>query len=218
VIVDAALRILRAEGLDAVTMRRVATDLDTGPASLYVYIRGRDELRQAMLDRVAGSVKVETPDPVRWREQVHALVQGTLAALEAHPGIARVAVANVPTGESSMLVAENLLALLRAGGVEDRDAAWACDVIPMITTASAIESATYQERGEVDRAAAESELVQRLTGVFATLSPTRFPNLTGLSDELTSGDGDQRFRFAIDTFLDGLVARAARARHQSDRG
>ena len=46
--------------------------------------------------------------------------------------------------------------------------------------------------------------------MFTQLSPARFPNLTQLSDELTSGDGDQRFEFAIDTFLDGLVARAAR--------
>src|SRR3984957_2935756 len=55
-IVDVALAITRAEGLDAVTMRRVAAELDTGAASLYVYVRNRDELLRAMLDRVAGTV------------------------------------------------------------------------------------------------------------------------------------------------------------------
>ena len=59
VIVDAALEILRAEGLDAVTMRSVAAELDTGPASLYVYIRGRDELREAILDRVSSTIELE---------------------------------------------------------------------------------------------------------------------------------------------------------------
>ena len=87
-IVETALRILREEGLDAVTMRALATELDTGPASLYVYIAGRDELRQAMLDRVGRLVELEEPDPARWREQVHRLVRALLKAMEAHPGIA----------------------------------------------------------------------------------------------------------------------------------
>ena len=102
VILDTALRILREEGLEAVTMRRLATELDTGPASLYVYIAGRDELRNAMLDRVAGMIELEAPDPARWREQVHALALGMLRTMEAHPGIATVAVANPPTGERSL--------------------------------------------------------------------------------------------------------------------
>jgi AcrR family transcriptional regulator len=211
-IVETALGIVRREGLEAATMRRVATELDTGPASLYVYVRGSDELRQAMLDRLAGSIPIETPDPTQWREQVHRLVQGVLAALDAHPGIARVAVANVPTGENSLRFAENLLALLLAGGIDAQDAAWACDIVPLITTASAVETATYVERGKTDRPAAETELVQQLTGVFAGLPPDRFPNLTAFTEELTSGDGQQRFQFAIDTFLDGLVARAERRR------
>jgi AcrR family transcriptional regulator len=209
VIVDAALAILREEGLDAVTMRRVATALDTGPASLYVYIRGRDELRTAMLNRVSDSVAYQEPDPARWREQVHTLVAQMLAAMEALPGIARVAVANVPTGESALRVADNLLGLLRAGGIRDQDAAWACDILPLIATAYAVETVTHQERAAAN-GPAEPEWVEHLASVFTSLPPERFPNLTALPDELTSGDGESRFVFAIDTFLDGLVARAAR--------
>src|SRR6202012_6195275 len=69
VILDTAMRILREEGLDAVTMRRLATELDTGPASLYVYIRNREELLNALFDRVGGMVALQEPDPARWREQ-----------------------------------------------------------------------------------------------------------------------------------------------------
>src|SRR5580704_7391894 len=62
-IVDAALAILRAEGLEAVSMRRVAAALDTGAGSLYVYVAGRDGLLEAMFDRIVAAVKLETPDP-----------------------------------------------------------------------------------------------------------------------------------------------------------
>src|ERR1700753_2787597 len=82
-IVDGALRIVRDEGVDAVTMRRLATELDTGPASLYVYFSGRDALLNAMLDRVAAMVPLEEPDPARWREQVHRLLEWMLKAMEA---------------------------------------------------------------------------------------------------------------------------------------
>jgi AcrR family transcriptional regulator len=204
-IVDTALRILRAEGLEAVTMRRVATELDTGPASLYVYIEGRDELRRQMLDRVAGSVPLDEPDPSRWRQQLHALLNALLRAMEAHPGIAAVAVGDPPTSEHTLLFAEYMMGLLLAGGIRPQDAAWACDILPLITTASALETAVHVARGN-----SEEETVQRLDAAFSALSVDRFPNIVAHGDALTSGSGDDRFAFAIDVFLDGLVARAGR--------
>lgn len=204
-IVDAALSILRAEGLEAVTMRRVAAELDTGPASLYVYIAGRDALRHAMLDRVAGTVALEEPDPARWREQLHALLTGWLRAMEAHPGIAAVAVANPPTTGRALLGAESMMSLLLAGGIGPRDAAWACDILPLITTARAMETAAHAARGS----SAEATAV-RLDAAFAALPAERFPSLARHADELVSGSAEERFAFAVDVFLDGLVARAAR--------
>jgi AcrR family transcriptional regulator len=206
-ILDVALRILRAEGLDALTMRRLATELDTGPASLYVYIRNRDELLNALLDRVDGMVPLEEPDPLRWREQLHRLVRNMLQAMEAHPGIARVAVANIPTGDRALRLAENMLGLLLAGGIAPDDAAWACDYLPLITTASAVETAVHQERGH--DTTYESATIDHLTAAFSGLPADRFPNLTDHADQLMSGEADERFDWAIDVFLDGLVARAA---------
>jgi AcrR family transcriptional regulator len=205
-IVETALKVLRAEGLDAVTMRRVATELDTGPASLYVYIGGRDELRREMLDRVAGSVPIEEPDPDRWREQLHRLLTGVLRAMEAHPGIATVAVGDPPTSERTLLVADYMMGLLLAGGITPQDAAWACDILPLITTASAMETVVHTGRGHT-----EAATVERLDAVWGALDPDRFPNIVKYGDELISGSGDDRFTFAVDVFLDGLVARAARA-------
>jgi len=138
VIVDAALEILRGgEGLEAVTMRRVATLLDTGPASIYVYIRNQEELRVAMLQRVLGAVELESPDPGRWREQVHVLVRRLLDAYQAHPGIAAVAATRSPSREARPRIADALLGLLSAGAIDAQDAAWACDVLPMLASASA---------------------------------------------------------------------------------
>jgi len=75
-----------------------------------------------------------------------------------------VAIANIPTGENSLRAAENMLALLLAGGITPRDAAWACDILPLITTSLAVETATYEERG------AEPDAVgEELSAFFNTL-------------------------------------------------
>src|SRR3954453_19067426 len=61
-LVAAALEIARTEGVDAVSMRRVAQALDTGPASLYVYVADRDELHELLFDAAIGRIEPERVD------------------------------------------------------------------------------------------------------------------------------------------------------------
>lgn len=211
-IVDAALAICRKEGLEAVTMRRVAAELDTGPASLYVYVQNRQQLLEEMLDRVAGGVPLPPIDPARWREQLHELVGGWLRAMESHPGLASVAVGNPPTSEHTMVGADHLMGLLVAGGVTPQDAAWACDILPLIATATAVETDVHRAQGHTG-----GETAERIEATLASLPAERFPYLARYGAELVSGDGDERFRFAIDVFLDGLVARGRGVTPTTDR-
>ena len=127
-------------------------------------------------------------------------------AMAAHPGIAQVALANIPTGGNALRAAESLLATLRAGGIADQPAAWGCDILPLIATATVVEGDIYRARGDQT----EEEVVQQVTAVFDSLPPERFPNLSALSTELTSGGGDARFAFAIDCMLDGMLAMSRR--------
>lgn len=195
-IVDTALTILRAEGLEAVTMRRVAAELGAAPASLYTHISGRDELHGAMLEHVAGSIPLPVPDAERWRRQVHELLGGLLRALAQHPGMATVAAASPGADERSLMVSENLLGLLGAGGIEDRDAAWAGDILQLLVFGVATASEPGDEPDDEG-------------GAFVALPPDRFPNITRLARELGTGSPYDRFAFAVDALLDGLLARSA---------
>jgi AcrR family transcriptional regulator len=201
-VVDAALAILQSEGLAAVTMRRVAATLDTGAASLYVYVAGREGLLRAMQDRVFAAVELDAPDPARWRAQLHALLTRMRQALIAHPGIAATAMAEPPATEATLLVLENLLGLLLAGGLDPQDAAWAADIFALLVTYAAIEADV--------RRADHREQAGELSQTFAGLPPGRFPLITAHAAQLVAGDGEERFRFATDVVLDGLLARAAR--------
>jgi AcrR family transcriptional regulator len=208
-VVDAALAILKSDGLEAVTMRRVAAALDTGAMSLYVYVPGREGLLQAMLDRVTATVELEAPDPSQWRAQLHSLLARMHQALLAHPGMAALTLADPPTTETVLLLAENLLGILLVGGLGPQDAAWACDILVLLVTAVASEDDVRRARSGGD----DGDRQHRVDDIYTTLAglpPDRFPLITAYAAQMVAGDGDERFRFAIDVVVDGVLARAAR--------
>jgi AcrR family transcriptional regulator len=207
-VVDAALTILQEDSLEAVTMRRVAAALDTGAASLYVYVSGREGLLKAMLDRVISTIELEAPDPSRWRAQLHSLLERMRQALAAHPGIAAITLTDSPTTEPVLHLTENLLGILLAGRLHPQEAAWTCDICVTLVMATAREDDARRPRlGRDDDRRAQ---VDRLSDVFAGLPPDRFPLLSTHAQQMVTGDGDERFRFAIDVVLDGIRVLAAR--------
>jgi AcrR family transcriptional regulator len=198
-IVDAALAILKSQGLEAVSMRRVAAALDTGAGSLYVYVAGREGLLEAMFDRIVATIELETPDPSRWRAQLHSLLTRMRDALVAHPGIAATAMVDPPRTEAALTVLENLLGILLAGEIDPQDAAWAADILAAQVTYAAIEAGL--RRTDPD------ELADKVAADLARLPADRFPLITAYTPQLVAGDVEERFRFAIDAVIDGVLAR-----------
>ncbi|HEY7075295.1 MAG TPA: TetR/AcrR family transcriptional regulator [Solirubrobacteraceae bacterium] len=200
-VLEAGLRVLRARGIDGVTMRAVAGELETGAASLYVYFPNRKALLDAMFDEVAGAIDVsEKPDPARWREQLTGVLTRIVETMDAHPGIARVPLANPPTGPNSARIAEYVLALLAAGGVHDRSAAWFLDVVFLFVNATAYETTIFIERGE-----REGDLPAALERQFAQLDPVAFPNFSRMRSFITKGSGEERFAFGLRLMIEGLL-------------
>ena len=203
-IVDAALAIVREEGIDALTMRRLAHALDTGPASLYVYVANRDELWDLVFDAAVASIETEPTDPARWREQLHALAGRMVHMMVVeYPGMARLAMARIPVGDNALRVSESVLSLLKAGGVGDQAAAYAADLLSMFVTATASEQSLYAQLYSDPEH--EMREVARIAERFATVSPERFPTIAALRAQLTSGDGEERFSLGLDVLINGLL-------------
>jgi AcrR family transcriptional regulator len=210
-IIDAALEIVRNEGVDALSMRRLAQALDTGPASLYVYVANRDELWELIFDAAVGTLETEPTDPARWREQLHTLA-GRMVHLMAveYPGMARLAMARIPVGDNALRTSESLLSLLKAGGVSDQAAAYAADLVSLYVTAIAYEQG-LQAQLYADPDHKRNE-VERVAQRFASISPERFPTIFALREQLTTGDGDERFALGIDVLINGLLATSTEGR------
>ena len=116
-IVATSLRILDAEGLDALSMRRVAQELGTGPASLYAHVENKEELLDLIYDEVMAEIRVPEPEPERWLEQLREMALDAFRVLRAHADIAKIGLANIPTGPNGLRVAEAQMAIMLAGGV-----------------------------------------------------------------------------------------------------
>lgn len=207
-IVDTALELVAKEGYDAVTMRRIAAALGTGPSSLYAHVASKRQLDQMLIDRIVEGVELPEPDPERWEEQVKQIGRSFLARLQAYPGIARATIGNIPFGPNAMRASEALLGYLRAGGLPDRVVAYAADLLPLYINAVAFEQNV--RASATGREADPEDFVTQMRDYFAAMPADRFPNFVALADLLVEGDETDRFEFGLDVLVSGLAAVAAR--------
>jgi TetR/AcrR family transcriptional regulator, tetracycline repressor protein len=198
-IVDAALALLEREGLQGVSMRKLAQELGAGAASLYWHVGDKEELLALMLDRIVGEGEVVEPDPEHWQEQVKEMLRAARRLMLKRRDAAQLSLGRIPAGPNSLPVMERQLAVLHAAGLPPRVISYAADMFALFVGGFAFEESMGQEG---DPAA--------LGEYFASLPPDRFPTLTALAGDLTEGGSDERFEFAIELLVRGLEAMANR--------
>ncbi|WP_084144975.1 TetR/AcrR family transcriptional regulator [Amycolatopsis jejuensis] len=208
-VVKTALEILAAEGIDAVSMRRVAQQLDTGPASLYAYVANKGELDELMLDAALGEVPCPEPDPARWTEQVKEQIRHQISAMMAYPGIAKVAWQTpIPVTPNSLLQGEIMLRLLRAGGLDLRQATFAGDALGTYAKAFAYEASGWTF-GDYDPAEMD-ERGQQMSAYMQSLPADMFANLLQAGQFFNADTSEARLEFALEAFVAGLAAMVKR--------
>jgi AcrR family transcriptional regulator len=205
-IVAETIKIMRAEGLEKVTMRRVAQALDTGPASLYVYVANTTELHTAVLDELMGSLRTDATDKAAmegWRAELHAVLHAYSDVLFTYPGLARSALVLRPTGSNALRLYDRILALLLDGGVTAARAAWGVDLLLQRVTANAAE----HSKPAIDEAPADVECdTDGLAAGLRGVDPSIAPHVAEHAEELLSGTPEQRTSWAIDALINGIAS------------
>lgn len=208
-IVDAAMAIVDAGGLDALSMRSVAQALGTGPASLYAHITDKDELLSLLIERVAGELELPEVDAEHWQEQLKAMVRATHYGLLAHRDLARAGLANIPLGEGALRFSDRMIEIMRSGGLPEQVIAYGCDLLPLYAVATAYEQALYAERMTTEEG---ERYIAEIGEYFAALPADRYPNIVALAGPLVAGGGEgERFEFGLDVLVAGLAAYGRRA-------
>lgn len=199
-IVDAAWAVLEADGIEKLTMRRLAADLDTGPASLYVYVASTTEVHALLIDRLLGRLDLRWDGASDWHERLRELLASYAALLMEHPGLARSALVTWPDGPHYLDLVELVLRLLTAGGAPPERAAWGVDVLLQLATAMAAEHST---RGD----GPHGQDVGDLAATLGSADPGRHPLVSSLGVAgLVGGERGERRDWALDAVINGVVA------------
>lgn len=199
-IIDAAMAVLRRDGAEKLTMRRIATDLDTGPASLYVYVRSTTEIHALLIDRLLTELDLSWNGRGDWHRRLRRLLVDYVTLLASHPGLARSALVTWPQGENYLDLVELMLRLQTAGGVPEGRAAWGVDVLLQQATAMAAE---YGSRGQADH----DQTTDELQSSFSDPDAGRHPTLARIGgDQMVGGETGERRDWAIDALIAGVAA------------
>jgi AcrR family transcriptional regulator len=204
-IVDAALRVLKRHGSDGLSMRRVADELGTGPASLYWHVANREELVNLLIDRVASEIPLPAPDPDHWQQQLTDWVLKAREAFKRYPGVAGLTLGRIPVGPTLVRWSEWGLALLRGAGVPDRIAAYSFDLLGLYLGATSYEEG-MPPPAPTGKPLGIEELAQMIRGYFESLPKEQFPNVHATLDEMFSGGPEERFRLGLDVIVRGLAS------------
>ncbi|GAA2314132.1 hypothetical protein SVIO_101430 [Streptomyces violaceusniger] len=157
-----------------------------------------------LIGRLCSEVVLPEPDPAEWREQILDVYAQIRDQYLKYPGVSRAALGVVPTNLSTLRVKEGLLAILLAGGIEPRNAAWALDALSLYVSAYTLEqSLVRQRRRHPDQEwdLGREELIHR----FTALPTDTFPQTRRYAAELTSGTGHDRFDFTLGLIMDNLT-------------
>ena len=204
-ILDRALTVADAEGIDAVSVRRLARDLGVTPMALYWHVDDKNALLHALGDRLLGGLDLTVDERVPWPEQLRAFVVSFTAVLRAHPSAAML-IGSLPTVASANALGATEVALdiLRRAGFSPEEAAHITTQIVRTTTSMVI--------AELDVIPATGE--PACTEEFLrSLPPERFPRVIEAAGPLSAHEDPESFYdLVIELILAGVEAAAARRR------
>lgn len=194
-VLDAAVALADAEGIDALTVRRLADVLGVHPTSLYNHVASKEALLAGVVDRLFEEAAL--PSQVDgWEQWVRALADGLRRVASAHPG-AVLALTRVPyTGAGALAQTELALDAFRRAGFEVAEAAAA-----VAATSLALLGLALNERP------APVEVLS-----LATPGVRDRPRLAEVLEEEAHGGGEDHWGLLVDVLVRGLRARRRAAR------
>ncbi|MFC4006336.1 TetR/AcrR family transcriptional regulator C-terminal domain-containing protein [Nonomuraea purpurea] len=207
-IVAAAIQVADAEGLAAVSIRRVAGELGARAMTLYSYIERKEDLLALMLDEIATEVLVEGPLPDDWRQALLTLATHERELVRRHPWRVELISHRLAVGPNGLRHVEQKLAAIDGLGV-DRLTAWRFlaafnDYMTGFVIRESAERGAPRQEGinAAERAAVAEPYIKEL------VEGGEFPRLAPMIEQGVQG-ADDNFERGLNWVLDGIAGELA---------
>jgi TetR/AcrR family transcriptional regulator, tetracycline repressor protein len=208
-VVDRALKLADTEGLDALTIRKLAQDLGVTPMALYWHFRSKEDLLEGMAEHVWGEIEVNVDPSIPWWAQLQGGLESLLRMLRAHPSAPQLVLEHEKRNEAALRATEAALEILLGAGFDPQHAAeiarstlWT-GITLVMSEAGYRPELSDEERAEWNR---RSELE------LAMLPAARYPHLVQCAAPMANCDPDFHYRLGVEMFIAGVRAMAERQR------
>ena len=214
-IVQAAIKVADAEGPAAISMRRIARELNAGAMSLYWHVASKDELLDLMLDAVEGEFQVLEPTG-DWRTDLRAIAVTQRSVLHRHQWLMDFIGGRPPLGPNTLRNLERALAVIDKLQLETQTALNVLGTLSTYVMGAVLrefrESQVDQRDQEVRAEMGDAALHEIMEDHIGRLRATgRFPHFLRMYDQGIDPDAadtrDERFEFGLQCILDGIAAR-----------
>jgi TetR/AcrR family tetracycline transcriptional repressor len=203
-VLEAARRVADTEGVDRLTMRRLAAELGVMPNALYTYFPHKEALLDALVDDLLGGIDPGDPEAGDWREGLVRIMDGSRRLLLAHPQLIPVFLGRPGLGPNAARLGERSLELLGRGGLEGGAAVEAFRVL----LAYSLGFAAFQAPRLGLDAEARGARAAAAEASFGGLPEDRFPLMRRLAGRLAGPTSDGEFHAGLRWRLDGIAAAA----------
>ena len=200
-IVDAALAIIDTDGLDAATMPKVAQQLGVGTMSLYRHVEDKDDLIEAVAERVMCGIQVPGGAPDDWEGRVVGYLRALRDAAIAHPTLCRILADRGLTVVPVFDQLEELLGILAAAGFDDTDAVRTFYALLTYVFGFVIWELprTHQQP--------TSAYTEAWNDAIDSLDPDSYPHLHAFRQPLTTTASSEQFEFGLQHLVDASAPR-----------
>lgn len=206
VVADRALAIADAEGLKAVTTRRLAGDLGVTPMALYWHFRTKEDLLAGLADRVLDAVEIPAPTGA-WAADLRAALVCLVTAMRPHPQVAPLVPDRMLLHPQGLALTERALGVLAEGGFAPEPASY----LAMQALRAAVTMVTGDQVDDSGVSAEERDAhLREKQARIAALDPGRYPALVRHAAAMTyCSDVDLFFDLGVDLYVAGVRGLAA---------
>jgi TetR/AcrR family tetracycline transcriptional repressor len=203
-LVSTAMEIADTQGLDAVTVRRLAQEHGVTPMALYRHFTDKEDVLDALAARLFEQVVIPVQDDRAWDEQMADLLSAFVKVLRPHPAVAALVVTRGLDSEPALTLAERALGLLASAGFPVEEAAGIagaalCSLGALVVTEPGGGPAAPADPEERDAA------IRARRATLSALSPTRYPHVVAAAGVLADCPNDDAYyERGVHTIVNGM--------------
>jgi AcrR family transcriptional regulator len=200
-IITAAVDLIEREGVDAVSMRRIAAELGSGVMSLYNHVPSKAVLLDGVAERVLSGIDFTTEPGASWQDQVRNQARAFRHIARAYPRCTMVVVSRPANSPTALAPIEHALATLRGAGFGAEDAVRVVRVFIAYIVGALLREVGVSPGLEPQRPLSQDPAVLAADRPSLHVDPAEFPQVVGMSDELMQRDHDADFEFGLDLLV-----------------